>query len=47
MKTIVLIFALIALICSSPSGGYSSIDTNDLLNLSNNDMYKSAEAKAR
>jgi hypothetical protein len=41
MRTLVLLFALIALICSTP-GGFTPVDTNDLPSLSNNDIYQAA-----
>lgn len=46
MRTFILILALAFLVCSTP-GAFTPVDTSDLLTLSNNDIYKSAEAKAR
>lgn len=46
MKTLFLILALVLLVCSTP-GGFTPVDSGDLPSLSNNDMYKAAESKAR
>ena len=46
MRTLIFILALVLFVCSTP-GGFTPIDTTDLPSLSNNDMYKVAEAKAR
>ena len=46
MRKLVLLLAFVFLVCAIP-GGFTPVDSNDLPSLANNDLYKSAEAKAR
>ena len=46
MRKLLLIFAMILLVCSTP-GGFTPVENSEIPTLIHNDVYQAAEAKAR